>query len=532
MLRQTALLATAALTIGGGLAVAAPATAAPGDLTMPDANLRACINASLGQGPTDAITETQAAAITVVDCQNGGIADLTGLEHMPQLETLWLNNNPDIASLAPVMNLTELESLGMGGTGVTDADLPGLVASTHLTHLILWDNDLTDISALESATSLKQLFLNNAQITDLTPLAALTALEDLAVSGNEVSDISPLDDLVNLKYLKLDHNSVTDASPLVGLTNLERLDLKNQRPNLPTVPLDAATDNPVTDVGGATVAVTSTDAGFSYDSAADTWSFSTRGTKWVSWNTPVSIGTAADVEFSGRIRQRISFAQAVPENPTVTPAVCTNGDVVYPQITLPDTEGITYSIIGDVAPGETITIEAVPADDDHAIYVDPASDWVDASGDHIYATLEITLDDPDCDEVVPTPTVIDPPNGDLPVDDPCGADNASWMLPTGDDVSEGFTWKVGDDGLLIAEANDGYQFGDGGGDLDPTTREYGYAPDSGELCPVTPAAPETPDELAATGGTLPMIGGTTAAALLGGGILLLTRRKTKPSTRG
>ena len=124
-----------------------------------------------------------------------------------------------------------------------------------------------------------------------------------------------------------------------------------------------------------------------------------------------------------------------------------------------------------------------PADEDHAIYVDPASDWVDASGDHIYATLEVTLDDADLWGVDPEPTVIDPPNGDLPINDTCGPDNAVWLLPTGNDVSEGFTWRVAEDGLLTAEASEGYVFGDVNDDLDPMIREYGYAPDSGRSMP-------------------------------------------------
>src|SRR5699024_8706421 len=130
----------------------------------------------------------------------------------------------------------------------------------------------------------------------------------------------------------------------------------------------------------------------------------------LTWDTTLAIGSD-EMEFSGTISQRVGSAHVVPENPTVTQAVCVNGDVVYPHITLPDTEGIDYTIVGDVAPGETVTIEAVPADEDHAIYVDPASDWLDASGDHIYATLELTLDEAaECELIDPEPTIIDPPN--------------------------------------------------------------------------------------------------------------------------
>lgn len=526
--RWAASLAVAVIVAGGGAALAAPATAAPTDpITMPDNILRACINADLGQGATDPITEAQAATVATVDCQTMGITDITGLETMPNLETVRLNNN-SLNSRAPLFGLTKVQTLNLSNTGVTEADLPGLITLPDLDSLHLVSNNLEDISALASATSLRVLYLSGNNITDLSPLTTLTGLTVLHLANNQISDVLPLSTLTGLTNLYLGSNEIADASPLSSLTSLTALQLTGQSLDLPSAPLGAPTTNPVTNVAGDPVPVTSTDTGFTYDSAADTWSFSSMGNKSLTWDTTVTIGSATDVQFSGTISQRISFAHAVPEDPTVIQAVCVNGDVVYPQITLPDTEGIHYTVIGDVAPGATVTIEAVPADEDHAIYVDPASDWVDASGDHIYATLEVTLDDADCESVDPEPTVIDPPNGDLPINDTCGPDNAVWILPTGDDVTEGFTWRVADDGLLIAEANEGYVFGDASSDLDPMFREYGYAPDSGEACPTSPETPQTPEELSATGGTAPVLGGAAAALLLGSGLfLLLTRRSPR-----
>ncbi len=312
--------------------------------------------------------------------------------------------------------------------------------------------------------------------------------------------------------------------------------MDNQAADVPTTPLGASSANPVTDAAGDPVAVTSTDSGFTYDSATDTWTFTTLGNKTLTWDTTVTIGSATGVVFSGTISQRISFAQAVPQDPEIVQTTCMNGDVVYPQITLPNTEGITYTIDGDVAPGQSITIEAVPADDEHAIHVDPDSDWVDASGDHIYATLEITFDDPDCEVVTPDPIVIDAPNGDLPVNDPCGPGNASWQLPQGGDVPVGFTWQIKPDGLLIAEANDGYVFFDPSGELDPKIREYGYAPDSDQACPAeespTPNSGEAtdpdpddatePDPSETTEPALPNTGGPGVAA----GIIAATRARS------
>ncbi|MDT0200481.1 leucine-rich repeat domain-containing protein [Nocardioides sp. AE5] len=543
-------MAASALMLGSGLAMALPATAGPADpITMPDDNLRACINADLGQGASDPITEAQAAGITEVDCPTMGITDITGLETMSNLTEVRLFNN-SVSDISPLSGLADLAVLYLISNSVTDiSPLSGL---TGLTVLYLNSNSVTDISPLSGLTDLTSLYLTNNSITDISVLSGLQNLNFLLVGNNNIADLSPVAGLSNLRYLHaeanvitdisvlssltsltnlwLQNNGITNISPLAGMTNLTNLRVEDQSASVPTTELGATTTNPVADVAGDAVPVTSTDSGFSYDSATNAWTFAARGNKSLAWSTSVAIGTVTDATFSGTISQRISFAQAVPEDPAVVQTTCMNGDVVYPQITLPDTEGITYTIVGDVAPGETVTIEAVPADDDHAIYVDPASDWVDASGDHIYATLEITLDDPDCD--APAPRVIDAPNGDLPVDDPCGPDNATWVLPTGADVPVGFTWKVNADGLLTAEANDGYVFSDPSGNLDPMLREYGYAPDTNQACPASSGADgDDSDQIETTGHTLPNTGGPGATAgilgvaLLGiGGLMVLTGR--------
>ncbi|XBH20373.1 LPXTG cell wall anchor domain-containing protein [Jonesiaceae bacterium BS-20] len=490
--RIAALVAALTLVLGSGLAMELPATAGPTDpITMPDDNLRACINTQeLGQGPTEPISENQAANITGFTCQNLGITDITGLETMTSLERFYLDNNA-IASLAPLMNLTSLTWLNLNGVGATDTDVLGFSQLPNMTYLSLSNNEITDVSALADATA--------------------------------------------LEYLYLARNKITDISTLATLTNLDSGGAKWQALSLPAAPSGSATANPVTDPSNTPVPVTSSDTGFSYNSTTNAWSFSTMGNKTLSWNTTVTIGAATDFEFSGTIDQQIDIAEVAPEDPTVIQAVCKNGDVAYPQITLPTTKGITYMIDGAVAPGNTVTIEAVPADGNHAIYVGPDSDWVGDS-DHIYASLEITLDNPDCD--APEPTVIDAPNGDLPVDDPCGPDNATWRLPTGTDVPVGFTWKVNSDGLLTAEANNDYVFADPSGTMDPTLREYGYAPDTNEACPATSDTDgdtddpvDTDEQVDTTGNTLPKTGGPSAAAgilaagLLGiGGVLVLTDR--------
>ena len=146
---------------------------------IPDANLRAAIEAALGKASGAPITAAEMVALTVLDASNANISDLTGLEFAIDLTELWLgwNNISDPSPLAGLTNLTEL-----------------------------------------------RLFENN--ITDVSPLAGLNSLTTLLLGTNGLTGVSALGGLAHLSYLGLEFNRVTDISALVGLTNLRDLDLR------------------------------------------------------------------------------------------------------------------------------------------------------------------------------------------------------------------------------------------------------------------------------------------------------------------
>src|SRR5699024_4491149 len=55
--------------------------------------------------------------------------------------------------------------------------------------------------------------------------------------------------------------------------------------------------------------------------------------------------------------------EAAPVNPEVEQAYCDeDGNPVDPSVELSDTEGIDYTIDGEVKPGETVTVIATPED--------------------------------------------------------------------------------------------------------------------------------------------------------------------------
>ncbi len=60
-------------------------------------------------------------------------------------------------------------------------------------------------------------------ITNLTGLEHCTGLIELVLWGNNISDLSPLAGLTNLEYLDLDENQISDPSALAELANLQCL---------------------------------------------------------------------------------------------------------------------------------------------------------------------------------------------------------------------------------------------------------------------------------------------------------------------
>jgi hypothetical protein len=88
-------------------------------VNMPDATLRAVVNANLGHGAMDAINVGQLQQLTSLNASNLGIKDLTGLQYATNLQTLDVSNN-QINSFAPVASLTN--------TTINETGNPGYVA--------------------------------------------------------------------------------------------------------------------------------------------------------------------------------------------------------------------------------------------------------------------------------------------------------------------------------------------------------------------------------------------------------------------
>ena len=215
-------------------------------VNIPDANLRARVEAALGKASGETITHAEMAGLTtcrrtnMLGCLNtqGAYADrnnparaitnLRGLEHATGLTRLVLSNNP-IRNLAPIVGLTSLTELTLARGRVSD--LTPIAGLTNLERLHLSNNqiDSSQLRHLTGLSSLKRLSLSGNRITSLTSLSGLTGLTHLSLYRNRISDLSPLSGLTNLIDLLLDYNDIRDIEPLRQMTALSLLRLEGNR---------------------------------------------------------------------------------------------------------------------------------------------------------------------------------------------------------------------------------------------------------------------------------------------------------------
>ncbi|CAL6041091.1 leucine-rich_repeat domain-containing protein [Hexamita inflata] len=199
--------------------------------------------------------------LTELNLSNNNISDISSISKLKNLKKLDLNSNSieDISTLQSLLNLThlnlernnltsytlalpdlvelslgcnkledksglqhspKLESLHLNKTETTDLCIipPQLFG---LKELILYQNNLTEISYLSNFVDLQQLYLSyNQQLQNIEPLRFCTQLTKLYISGTSVSDIWPLQFLKNLKTLNMTNTKVVDLHPLQYLYKL------------------------------------------------------------------------------------------------------------------------------------------------------------------------------------------------------------------------------------------------------------------------------------------------------------------------
>ncbi|WP_144882193.1 LPXTG cell wall anchor domain-containing protein, partial [Isoptericola variabilis] len=182
---------------------------------------------------------------------------------------------------------------------------------------------------------------------------------------------------------------------------------------------------------------------------------------------------------------------ASPVEPIVDEAVCVGGELFPPMLTVPDSEGIVYTVDAEApyAPGQTVT---VTADLEQGFeWGEVGEGWEIVSSTR--ATFTVTFAEVECEQVMPvSPTVTQSvcPEGQPTAPTVVLADDteAIWYLA----LPEG-PYAPGDEVLVVAVLEDGFAWADdmtaGWEVVDPMTAVF-VVELAGDPCiPVGPAAP-------------------------------------------
>ena len=159
-----------------------PMIATAQTVNIPDPNLRAAIETTLGKASGTPITAAEMETLTFFRAIDANISDLTGLE-----------------------------------------------GATNLTYLFLWNNAISDLTPLSDLTNLQFLDLQGNSVSDLSPVMGLTNLIFLGLRNNLVSELSPLvantefgeKDKVNVKGNLLNYPSIYTHIPTLQSRGVE-----------------------------------------------------------------------------------------------------------------------------------------------------------------------------------------------------------------------------------------------------------------------------------------------------------------------
>ncbi|MFH1532926.1 MAG: leucine-rich repeat domain-containing protein [Pseudomonadota bacterium] len=175
--------------------------------TFQDAILLIRVNFALGTDGQNGFSWDQVKDMTFLDANfkasEGPIGDLSGLECLINLETLWIAGHADAQPPGFAMDLTPL------------TELPAL------THLDLADDGITDIGPLATQKHLLLLDLGGNSLNDDAATVLATAafkpgLLALDLSGNNLQNVPDLTLYEDLRILDVGKNWISDLSPLSG----------------------------------------------------------------------------------------------------------------------------------------------------------------------------------------------------------------------------------------------------------------------------------------------------------------------------
>jgi len=145
------------------------------------------------------------------------------LKEITRQENLNVQGNKSILALYPADQMTELRSLNISNTMISD-----LFPARNLTKLVslnISGTGIKDLDPIRYNTRIRELYLDSTLVRTLTPIQDFDSLEVLHLNFTKVDSLLPVRRLNNLKDLRLDYTTVSDLSALGDLTKLENLSI-------------------------------------------------------------------------------------------------------------------------------------------------------------------------------------------------------------------------------------------------------------------------------------------------------------------
>ncbi len=183
------------------------------NINFPDANFRTVVE-NYDTNKDGNLSDTEIAAVEVIDCTRKGITNLKGIEYFTSLDILRCSQNQLTA--LDVSENTALKELYCYINQLTKLDVS---KNTELTELDCYGNQLTTLDVSEN-TALTELECDENQLTSLD-VSKNTALTYLICGGNQLTSLDVSKNTA-LTYLGCGYNQLTslDVSKNTALTYL------------------------------------------------------------------------------------------------------------------------------------------------------------------------------------------------------------------------------------------------------------------------------------------------------------------------
>ena len=173
-------------------------TPTEGDVPIPDARLRAAINAQLGSArAADAVvTKTEMESLTTLTSvgtrtdNTSKITDLRGLSYAKNLTRLDLEWN-DVTDVTPISSLTKLEYLYFDNNKKL-VDITPLANLKELKFLDIWRTKVADISVIRNFKKLERIQARATGMSDISAAQYIPKFYIFELSWNKIRDLTPL----------------------------------------------------------------------------------------------------------------------------------------------------------------------------------------------------------------------------------------------------------------------------------------------------------------------------------------------------